>query len=73
MSKRRIMWVGCGVMIAVGSYLLWINGYRSILSYAMLAICPLMHLFMHGHHGNHESHQPASKETTADSGKPACH
>lgn len=33
-----------------------------ILPWLILALCPLMHLFMHGGHGGHGGHGNANKE-----------
>lgn len=72
------MWLGCGVMLLGGVYFLWTNGYQNIVGYAMLLLCPLMHLFMHrGHHHGAESHPASSKSAAEDPAntdrKPACH
>lgn len=81
MSRKRLMWLGCGVMVLVGGYLLWAKGYRNIGSYGMLLLCPLMHLFMLGSHG-HSSHshsaptccsEGTTQEEKSGEHKPACH
>lgn len=39
------------------------------LPYLLLLACPLMHLFMHGGHGHHGSHQAGSTDDKATGGK----
>jgi hypothetical protein len=80
MSRKWLMWAGCGVMVLAGGYWLWTKGYQNILGYGALLLCPLMHLFMHGSHDHagHNHAQAAGEQSTsgADSGgkeKPACH
>ncbi|HYG57464.1 MAG TPA: DUF2933 domain-containing protein [Symbiobacteriaceae bacterium] len=70
MSTKTLMWLGCGIMVLGGAYFLWTNGNQNILGYAMLLLCPLMHLLMHrGHKG-----QDAGKDDGPESDrKPACH
>jgi hypothetical protein len=38
----------------------------SALPYAVLALCPLLHLFMHGRHGGHGSHGAHGDHTTSE-------
>lgn len=80
MSRKAILWAGCGVMLLVGGYFLWSRGYDNLLAYGLLLLCPLMHLFMHGSpgHGSHaEHHAPAANRPEGEKGsqaeKPACH
>lgn len=76
MSKRWLMWLGCGVMVLGGAYVLWLKGYQNILGYVMLLLCPLMHLLMHrGHdHGDHSQHpSPGSQDGTQEEKRPSCH
>ncbi|PIP89059.1 MAG: hypothetical protein COW01_15860 [Bdellovibrionales bacterium CG12_big_fil_rev_8_21_14_0_65_38_15] len=63
--KHPLTW---GCLLAVGY---WVYSYHlehamGILPYAILLLCPLMHIFMHhghGHnHGNHEGHSGHSHE-----------
>lgn len=76
MSKRWLMWLGCGVMVLGGAYFLWIKGYQNILGYGMLLLCPLMHLFMHGAHGHgdHAEHStPGSPGSNQEEKRTSCH
>lgn len=54
-------------LVIVG-YWLWTYHSQHLLGwlpYALLALCPLMHIFMHGGHGSHHHHgekaQPSSQ------------
>lgn len=45
---------------AVGAYFLLTRHFDHLvqaLPYLFLLACPLMHLFMHGHHGGHGQHK----------------
>lgn len=65
---ERSFWLsgkGCAalVLIAAASYFLLIEHRQHLvewLPYFIIALCPLMHLFMHGGHGHH--HHDASME-----------
>lgn len=71
------MWVACAILFLGGGYLLWTKGYQNVVSYALLLLCPVMHLFMHrGHnHGGQtqENSQAAADSSTQSDRKPACH
>jgi hypothetical protein len=46
---------------AIAAYFLWTEHRAHViqlLPWAFLALCPLMHLFMHGGHGGHGAHPP---------------
>lgn len=85
MSRKAMLWAGCGVMLLAGGYFLWSRGYSNVMGYGLLLLCPLMHIFMHGSHGHgghghgsHGQHRAASPngtdgETSSQSEKPACH
>jgi hypothetical protein len=77
MSKRWLMWLGCGLMVVAGLYFLWSRGYQNILGYAMLLLCPLMHLFMHRGHNHGSDHEHTNTNPTngndQEPKKPACH
>lgn len=78
MSRKTLVWLGCAVMLLGGGYLLWTNGYRNVVSYAMLLLCPIMHLVMHRGHThsdtpNQETVQTASDGSNQTGNKPACH
>ncbi|MCK0770072.1 MULTISPECIES: DUF2933 domain-containing protein [Halomonadaceae] len=59
-AQRRLMmvWLPLGGILAVGGYLL-VTGQRlhpyQALPLLLLA-CPLMHLFLHRHHGGQQDH-----------------
>lgn len=47
-----------GFFAAAAAYLLWTEHRAHVIAYlpwAILALCPLMHFFMHGGHGSHGS------------------
>ncbi len=65
---RLPLWLGFIGLLAIALFLPW-GGHRvhvlGALPYAFLLLCPAMHLFMHGGHGNHQAagapagdHQP---------------
>ncbi|MCL5997995.1 MAG: DUF2933 domain-containing protein [Chloroflexi bacterium] len=46
--------------LAVGAFFLVTEHTAHVfglLPYALLLLCPILHLFMHGGHGNHEEHR----------------
>lgn len=75
MSRKWMMWAGCGLMVAVGAYLLWSRGFQNVMSYAVLLLCPLMHIFMmrgHDHGSGHDHDHEAQTQQEAEK-RPACH
>lgn len=58
-TSRRSQWVLAGFLL-IAAFFLWTE-HRAhllgILPYLLLAACPLMHLFHHGH-GHHDSDSP---------------
>lgn len=49
-------WIGVAVFLAVALFLLWEEHKVHIMGavpWLILALCPLMHVFMHGGHGRH--------------------
>jgi hypothetical protein len=61
-SRRRLIVWGCLAAAAAGIVAVTVLGVplRSLFLYAMIAACPLMHLFMgHGAHG-HDGGEAAS-------------
>ena len=50
--------LGICVLVAIAGFFLW-QEHRAhvlgILPYLLLAACPLIHLFMHGGHGGHQT------------------
>ncbi|HYF95406.1 MAG TPA: DUF2933 domain-containing protein [Symbiobacteriaceae bacterium] len=70
MSKKVLMWIGCGAMVLAGVYFLWSRGYQNMIGYVTLLLCPLSHVLMHRAHG----HDPQGSTTSAASDeKKACH
>lgn len=57
---HRLAW-GWWFFAAVALFYLW-SEHRAhlfgVLPYLLLLACPLMHFFMHGHHGRHRGHAP---------------
>ncbi len=52
------LWLGLLGFLAIALFLLWGEHRVHILGalpYALLLLCPAMHLFMHGGHGNHQA------------------
>ena len=57
---RLPLWLAFCMFLAIALFFLW-QEHRAhilgVLPYAVLLICPLIHLFMHrGHNGHHDSH-----------------
>jgi hypothetical protein len=56
--ERRIAW-GWWVFAAIALFYL-LSEHRAhlfgVLPFLLLLACPLMHFFMHGHHGGHRHH-----------------
>ncbi len=51
--------VALGVFAAAAAYFLWTEHRAHVIQYlpwGILALCPLMHFFMHRGHGGHGSH-----------------
>lgn len=67
--SRKWITAGACVLLAGFAIYLWTAGYRNLTGYAMLLLCPLMHLFMHRGHGHGEDQTSGAQ----DSKKPACH
>ena len=67
-SFRIPMWLGLCLFLAIAAFFLWEEHRAHILGalpYALLLLCPIIHLFMHrghgGHgtgHSGHEGHTP---------------
>ncbi|HET7541642.1 MAG TPA: DUF2933 domain-containing protein [Polyangiaceae bacterium] len=63
-SFRVPFWLGGCVLAAVALFFLWGEHHAHILAtltYALLLLCPLMHLFMHRGHGPHHPDQANMK------------
>jgi hypothetical protein len=64
-NKQRSFWLTSNglasiVMIGVASYFLLVEHRQHLfqwLPFLLLALCPLMHVFMHGGHGGHGGHK----------------
>jgi hypothetical protein len=58
--------VFCTVVAIAASAYLWLTHKDHVLAlvpYALLAVCPLMHMFMHrGHHGHGHGHSPKADQ-----------
>ena len=57
---------GLLILVCLGAVGYWLYTYHldhalGFLPYAIILLCPLMHLFMHGGHGNH-GHKDATQE-----------
>ena len=53
---RIPLWIGACVMLAIAAFFLWSEHRAHLLGalpYVLLALCPLMHFFMHRGHGKH--------------------
>lgn len=75
MLRNRLFLVVCGLLLVGGGYWLWSRGTTNILAYGMILLCPLMHLFMHGGHGQHDHDQGQgnSNNQGRNEGGASCH
>ena len=78
-SKKGSFWLTSNglasiVLIGVASYFLLVEHRQHLfqwLPFLLIALCPLMHIFMHGGHGGHGGHkhhsadEPKEKEDEA--------
>jgi Protein of unknown function (DUF2933) len=67
LSKSRIVLIG--FLLVIGYFLFTEHRAHVIafLPYLLLLACPLMHLFMHGGHGEHGHGDASTKNEKADS------
>jgi len=71
MNKRMLLFVLIGVAVFVG--LAYAFQWKAVLGYApflIFLLCPLMHVFMMGGHGDHGKHRD---QPTKDQEQPPCH
>jgi len=74
-SKKKAFWKNPIVIIGLVAVGYWLYVYHpqhalGFLPYAILLLCPLLHIFMHGGHGhgghnnhsNHRNHKEHDKE-----------
>lgn len=58
-TVRIPAWLGLCLFLAIAAFFLW-EEHRAhllgVLPYALLLLCPIIHLFMHRGHGNHGAH-----------------
>ena len=61
---RMPTWLGLCVFLAIAAFFLWEEHRAHILGalpYALLLLCPFIHLFMHRGHGGHDGADPGQK------------
>lgn len=66
---RLPLWLGFLGFLAIALFLLWGEHRVHILGalpFALLLLCPAMHLFMHGGHGNHAAGDQADARRSGD-------
>lgn len=69
---RNAFWLACGLIVAIGAYLLLFRSSVNPILLVMLLICPLLHLFMHrGHHQGHV--QQGNEASASDDNQTSCH
>ena len=72
--RSRATWVLVGFLLVAAYFLITehkahLSGLLYYLPFLLLLACPLLHLFMHGGHGNHGSgggHRHSSSQEEAD-------
>ena len=71
-SFRIPVWLGLCAFLAIAAFFLWAEHRAHILGalpYALLLLCPIIHLFMHrghgGHPGGHDDHTNRSTKGAA--------
>lgn len=69
-SPSTLLWIGVILAVVLGFFLFAEHRAHlfGFLPYALLLLCPLMHLFMHGGHGGHDhGGKPRASDTGAGS------
>ncbi len=69
------LWLGVCLFLAIALFFLWEEHKAHILGalpYALLLLCPLIHVFMHRGHGAHGGDQaaPAGHDHQGEGGRP---
>ena len=70
-SRRIPIWLGFCLFAVIALFLLWEEHRAHILGafpYALLLLCPIIHLFMHGRHGDHGRDSGQRAKSSADRG-----
>lgn len=73
MSRQWVLGAVCAALLLGGGYWLWSSGYTNVLGYAMILICPLMHLFMHRGHGHGHGGESGAAHGDKGNTKASCH
>ena len=58
----------CAALLLIAGFLLWTEHLAhtlGFLPYLLILACPLMHIFMHGHHGGHQHHERTDRAPSA--------
>lgn len=66
--KRNLKW-GITALMVIGAGFLMVQHWVHVpqyLPYLLLALCPLMHIFMHRGHGGHGEDQPPKVDVKSD-------
>ena len=69
-------WLGLCLFLAIAAFFLWEEHRAHLfgaLSYVLLLLCPVIHLFMHRGHGGHGGHRAhgAPSRRAGDEGRPS--
>lgn len=68
---RMRLWLGFGLFLAVAAFFLWNEHMVHLLGalpYAVLLICLLIHVFMHGGHGRGGEHVEQARHAAHERG-----
>ena len=65
-GSRTLLWVAGLGLLAVAALWLYQTGRTNLLGYGLLLLCPAMHLFMVGGHGQQQHTAPPPRGSAED-------
>ncbi|HLC95312.1 MAG TPA: DUF2933 domain-containing protein [Patescibacteria group bacterium] len=63
MSQRSIIFFVCVLTVGIVAVALYQEYLGRWLPYLLIAVCPLLHLFMHKGHSSHTEHREGGEDT----------